>query len=231
MCKGAIYMDHTIPSNALITIAGTVGVGKSTLTSALAERLGFRISLEQVDHNPYLEKFYHDFERWSFHLQIYFLAERFKEQKAIFEAGGGYIQDRSIYEDTGIFAKMHADQGTMSATDYETYTSLFEAMVMTPYFPHPDVLIYLEGSLPSILNRIEARGREMEIQTDRTYWERMHERYAAWIGEFNACPVLRLNIDEYDVNDPASVDGIITQIAEVIGASRLTKEVATAVSK
>ncbi|QAY66947.1 deoxynucleoside kinase [Paenibacillus protaetiae] len=221
-------MEHSIPSNALITVAGTVGVGKSTLTAALAKRLGFRTSLEQVDHNPYLEKFYHDFERWSFHLQIYFLAERFKEQKAIYEAGGGFVQDRSIYEDTGIFAKMHADQGTMTATDYATYTGLFEAMVMTPYFPHPDVLIYLEGSLPSILNRIEERGREMEIQTERTYWERMHQRYAAWIGEFNACPVLKLNIDEYDVHDPASLDGIIAQISRVVQASRLAKAEAAA---
>ncbi|AWB43504.1 deoxynucleoside kinase [Paenibacillus sp. CAA11] len=212
--------EFNIPSNALITVAGTVGVGKSTLTAALAQRLGFKTSLEQVDHNPYLEKFYHDFERWSFHLQIYFLAERFKEQKRIFESGGGFVQDRSIYEDTGIFAKMHADQGTMSKTDYETYTSLFEAMVMTPYFPHPDVLIYLEGSLPSVLSRIELRGREMEIQTDRSYWEHMHRRYADWIQEFKACPVLRLNIDEYDVNDPASLDGIILQLAEMIQASR-----------
>ncbi|MCQ4086435.1 deoxynucleoside kinase [Saccharibacillus sp. JS10] len=212
-----------IPNDALITVAGTVGVGKSTLTAALAERLSFQTSLEKVDHNPYLEKFYHDFERWSFHLQIYFLAERFKEQKAIFEAGGGFVQDRSIYEDTGIFAKMHADQGTMSAVDYETYSSLFEAMVMTPYFPHPDVLIYLEGSLPSILSRITERGREMEIQTDVTYWEKMHGRYADWIEGFNACPVLRLNIDEYDVHDPSSLDDIIARIGVAIEQSRKVK--------
>jgi len=213
----------SIPSDALITVAGTVGVGKSTLTAALAQRLDFRTSLEKVDHNPYLEKFYHDLERWSFHLQIYFLAERFKEQKAIFEAGGGFVQDRSIYEDTGIFAKMHADQGTMSAVDYETYSSLFEAMVMTPYFPHPDVLIYLEGSLPSILGRIAERGREMEIQTEVTYWEKMHGRYADWIGSFDACPVLRLNIDEYDVNDPSSLDDIISRIGVAIQESRRAK--------
>ncbi len=215
---------YNIPEDALITIAGTVGVGKSTLTSTLAERLSFKTSLEKVDHNPYLEKFYHDFERWSFHLQIYFLAERFKEQKQIFEAGGGFVQDRSIYEDTGIFARMHADKGTMSVTDYETYTSLFEAMVMTPYFPHPDVLVYLEGSLPSILTRIQLRGRQMEIDTDRSYWEQMHERYATWINEFTACPVLRLNIDEYDVHDPASMDGILRQISDVIAASRAEKK-------
>ncbi|WPP42251.1 deoxynucleoside kinase [Paenibacillus hunanensis] len=216
--------EYNIPENALITIAGTVGVGKSTLTSALAERLNFKTSLEKVDHNPYLEKFYHDFERWSFHLQIYFLAERFKEQKQIFEAGGGFVQDRSIYEDTGIFAKMHADKGTMSVTDYETYTSLFEAMVMTPYFPHPDVLVYLEGSLPSILNRIQLRGRQMEIDTDRSYWEQMHGRYAKWINEFTACPILRLNIDEYDVNDPASMDEILRQISVVIADVRAEKK-------
>ncbi|MGG6312861.1 deoxynucleoside kinase [Paenibacillus macerans] len=212
--------EFNIPQDALITVAGTVGVGKSTLTAALAARLGFRTSMEKVDQNPYLEKFYHDFERWSFHLQIYFLAERFKEQKAIVEAGGGFVQDRSIYEDTGIFAKMHADQGTMSKTDYETYTSLFEAMVMTPYFPHPDVLIYLEGDLSSILNRIRLRGREMEIQTDVSYWEHMHERYAKWIDGFHACPVLRLNIDEYDATDESSLDEIIRQAAAIVQASR-----------
>jgi len=211
--------QYNIPDHAIITVAGTVGVGKSTLTAALAEQLGFKTSLEQVDHNPYLEKFYHDFERWSFHLQIYFLAERFKEQKKIFEMGGGFVQDRSIYEDTGIFAKMHADQGTMTKTDYETYTSLFEAMVMTPYFPHPDVLIYIEGSLPSILNRINERGREMEIQTEVSYWEHMHERYSVWINEFKACPVLRLNIDDYDVHDTASMSNILKLVGQKIGNS------------
>ena len=133
---------YNIPGNAVITVAGTVGVGKSTLTKALAKALNFRTSFEKVDDNPYLEKFYADFEKWSFHLQIYFLAERFKEQKRIFEYGGGFVQDRSIYEDTGIFARMHYEKGTMSKEDYETYTSLFNAMVMTPFFPHPDFLIY-----------------------------------------------------------------------------------------
>ncbi|WP_078392013.1 deoxynucleoside kinase [Shouchella patagoniensis] len=188
-----------IPDNAIITVAGTVGVGKTTMTRTLATELNFRTSFEKVDNNPYLDHFYADFERWSFHLQIYFLAERFKEQKRMVEHGGGYIQDRSIYEDTGIFAKMHADKGTMTPTDYQTYTSLFEAMVMTPYFPRPDVLIYLDGDLDTILSRINSRGREMEKQTPLAYWEEMYGRYQNWIQSFNACPVLRLDIREYDL--------------------------------
>ncbi|KON90689.1 deoxycytidine kinase [Rossellomorea marisflavi] len=215
---------YGIPNNAVITIAGTVGVGKSTMTNGLAEALGFRTSFEKVDTNPYLDKFYKDFKSWSFHLQVYFLAERFKEQKRIFEYGGGFIQDRSIYEDTGIFAKMHHEKGTMSDTDYETYTSLFNAMVMTPYFPHPDLLIYLEGSLDHIIDRIRERGRPMEQETPIEYWEEMHERYENWINNFNACPVLRLDIREYDlVKDAGSIEPIIERIAYFIEQTRMLK--------
>jgi deoxyadenosine/deoxycytidine kinase len=216
---------YDIPANAVITIAGTVGVGKSTMTNALADALRFRTSFEKVDTNPYLDKFYADFERWSFHLQIYFLAERFKEQKRIFEYGGGFIQDRSIYEDTGIFAKMHYEKGTMSPVDYETYKSLFEAMVMTPYFPHPDLLIYLEGSIDDILERIKLRGRPMEQQTPVSYWEEMHGRYENWINNFNACPVLRLNINDYDLfNNPESIEPVVEKIATHIKQTQLLKK-------
>ncbi|AJD89344.1 deoxynucleoside kinase [Jeotgalibacillus haloalkalitolerans] len=214
-----------IPNDAVITIAGTVGVGKSTMTQKLAEHLQFRTSFEKVEANPYLDKFYKDFEKWSFHLQVYFLAERFKEQKRMFEYGGGFIQDRSIYEDTGIFAKMHYEKGTMSPVDYETYTSLFEAMVMTPYFPHPSLLVYLEGSIDDIVTRIQARGRPMEQETPLAYWEEMHGRYENWIDSFNACPVLRLNINDYDlVKDPDSIDPILEKIGSFIQQTSLLKK-------
>jgi deoxyadenosine/deoxycytidine kinase len=206
-----------IPRDAVITIGGTVGVGKSTITMALAETLGFRTSLEKVDTNPYLDLFYNDFEKWSFHLQVYFLAERFKEQKRIFEYGGGFVQDRSIYEDTGIFARMLFEQGKMSNTDYETYTSLFEAMVMTPYFPHPDVLIYLEGTFEDVIERIKERGRPMEQNTDVAYWKEMYTRYEDWINNFTACPVIRININEYDVvEDRDSINHVLEKISQRI---------------
>ncbi|MDD1505171.1 MULTISPECIES: deoxynucleoside kinase [unclassified Lysinibacillus] len=208
---------YGIPPQTVITIAGTVGVGKSTMTKALAEALNFRTSFEKVDTNPYLDKFYEDFEKWSFHLQVYFLAERFKEQKRIFEYGGGFIQDRSIYEDTGIFAKMHYDKGTMSPTDYETYTNLFDAMVMTPYFPHPDLLVYLEGPIDAVIGRIQERGRTMEQQTPNDYWIEMHDRYENWINNFNACPVLRLDINDYDLlKNPEAIESIVSRISHML---------------
>ena len=213
--------NYGIPQDAVITIAGTVGVGKSSLTRALAEKLNFRTSFENVDHNPYLDKFYDNFERWSFHLQIYFLAERFKEQKRMFEYGGGFIQDRSIYEDVDIFAKMNEEQGTMSPEDFKTYSELFEAMVMTPYFPKPDILIYLECDYDEVIERIRQRGRQMEIDTDPEYWKKLFRRYEAWISSFNACPVVRVNINEYDLHEsPDTLDPVLDKIAHIIDIHR-----------
>ncbi|TCP22138.1 deoxyadenosine/deoxycytidine kinase [Scopulibacillus darangshiensis] len=207
----------TLPKKALITVAGTVGIGKTTFTKALAKRLNYHTSFERVDNNPYLESFYKDFKRWAFHLQIYFLGERFKEHKRIFNSPHGFVQDRSIYEDTGIFAKMHYEDGNMSKVDFETYTNLFEAMVMTPYFHHPDLLIFLDGSLEDIIDRIKARGRTMEKETPIEYWKEMYERYHEWIEGFDACPVLRVNIKDYDLlEDETSLDHIIEVIQEKI---------------
>ncbi|UCZ55291.1 deoxynucleoside kinase [Bacillus shivajii] len=204
-----LKQPHQLNDHSLITLAGTVGVGKSTLTNTLAEALDYKASFEKVDGNPYLEDYYADFKTWSFHLQIYFLAERFKQQKMMHEEKVGYIQDRSIYEDVGIFARMQYENGNMTSRDYETYKSLFEAMVLSPYFPKPDVLIYIDGKLERILDRINSRGRDMEIQTPHEFWEGLYNRYQNWIANFDVCPILHLDIDSYDCNDPESVQEII----------------------
>lgn len=158
-------------------------------------------------------------------MQIYFLAERFKEQKRMFEYGGGFVQDRSIYEDTGIFAKMLHEQGRMNDEDYQTYTQLFEAMVMTPYFPHPDLFIYLEGSFDEIVERVHERGRPMEQQTPTQYWEDLFGRYEKWIDSFTACPVLRISIHEYDImNNSGSVEVVLERAAEKIKQLRAVRK-------
>ena len=119
---------------------------------------------------------------------------------------------------------MHHEKGTMTETDYETYKGLFDAMVMTPYFPHPDLLIYLEGSFDDIVDRIQERGRPMEQQTPIEYWKEMHGRYENWINNFNSCPVLRLNINEYDIlKDGDSIEPIIKRSAILKQTRKLVK--------
>ncbi|MBE3555244.1 MAG: deoxynucleoside kinase [Thermicanus sp.] len=183
----------------LLSVAGMVGVGKTTFATHLADSLGLKLYLEKVEGNPYLDDYYRDFKKWSFHMQIYFLIERFKEQKRIHHEGRGIIQDRTIYEDAEIFARIQYEQGNMSNRDYETYSALYESIIENPYFPPPTLVIYLYGSFEKIMERIEGRGRKSEINTPLSYWKELYSRYEEWISQFTAAPVLKINIDDYDL--------------------------------
>ena len=167
-----------------VAIAGNIGVGKTTLTRMLSQKLGWKAYYEKVIDNPYLEDFYGDMNRWSFHLQIYFLSHRFISQKEITEWPGSCIQDRSIYEDAEIFATTLHKQGFMSDRDFENYKALFE--IMTSYLRKPDLIIYLRASTDLLFEHIRKRGRSYELQMDRAYLERLNQAYEEWIERANA---------------------------------------------
>ena len=134
---------------------------------------------EPVIQNPYLDPFYADMQRWSFHLQIYFLSERFKAQVEIGESTLPFIQDRTIYEDAEIFARTLHAQGSMTDVDYENYQSLFQIMVS--YLRKPDLVIYLKASPDVLLGRIAKRGRDSEKGIDPDYLKRLNDAYDDWM--------------------------------------------------
>ena len=116
-----------------IAVAGNIGVGKSTLTELLREKLGWEAFYEAVADNPYLSDFYRDMRQWSFHSQVFFLSRRLRHHRQILDRPGIVVQDRSVYEDAEIFAENLYQQGHMTERDYHTYRELYEAMMM---FPH-----------------------------------------------------------------------------------------------
>jgi deoxyadenosine/deoxycytidine kinase len=180
-----------------ITVIGNVGAGKSTLCRELSSLLQYEASYERVDTNPYLSDFYADQAKWGFHLQMYFLGQRYKDINAIQERGRDHIQDRSIYEDVEIFARALYDSGKMEDRDYHTYSELFHNMV--DHLIKPDLAIYLTGSLDTILKRIALRGRESEKAVPASYWTELHNRYERFIGGYNHSPVLWVDIDRFDL--------------------------------
>ncbi len=166
-----------------IAIAGNIGSGKTTLTRLLANRYGWTPRFEPVDNNPYLEDFYHDMNRWSFNLQIYFLNKRFKEVVEISKSNDTIIQDRTIYEDACIFAPNLHDQGYMSDRDFETYTDLFNLMMSL--VRKPQLMIYIRSSIPTLVRHIEKRGRDYEKSIRIDYLTGLQKRYDNWMASYN----------------------------------------------
>lgn len=179
-----------------VAIAGNIGAGKSSLTRLLAERFTWKPYYESVDDNPYLADFYGDMLRWSFHLQMYFLANRFKSHKHIVDSGTSVIQDRSIYEDAEIFARNLYEMGRMTERDYTTYVSLFH--VMMTYLKPPDLMIYLRASVDTLERQIGKRGREFEKGIERAYLERLNGHYEDWIRRYTIGPLLIIPSDDLD---------------------------------
>ncbi len=192
-----------------IAVAGNIGAGKTTLTQLLAKHFGWDTHYEDVENNPYLYDFYQDMPRWAFNLQIYFLNSRFKQMLDIQQGNKTIIQDRTIYEDAQIFApNLHA-MGLMSTRDFQNYTEIFNSI--TSLISPPDLLIYLRGSIPALVNQIQKRGREYEDNLRLDYLRRLNEYYEAWIAKYKHGKLLIIDIDHCNFAENAEDLGSVIQ--------------------
>ena len=123
-----------------IVISGNIGVGKTTLAQKLSKKYDWKILLEEVDNNPYLEDFYKSMKSWSFHLQIFFLNSRFKQIKKISKSSGIIIQDRSIYEDYEVFTKNLFDSNILLKREFKNYKRLYKTIL--DYVKEPSLMVY-----------------------------------------------------------------------------------------
>jgi deoxyadenosine/deoxycytidine kinase len=195
-----------------VTIAGNIGVGKSTLVGILAEEFGWQPYYELVADHPYLDDYYKDRERWGFHSQIWFLTQRFDQHLEIEDTPTSVLQDRSIYEDYEVFVKGLLEQGIFSHRDFRTYRRLFQAL--TQRISPPTLLVYLQASVPTLLTRINGRNRPSEAGIPVEYLTQLNRRYDDWLRRFEACPVLTIETDQLDFAHDA---GARREVVELIG--------------
>jgi deoxyadenosine/deoxycytidine kinase len=196
-----------------VAIAGNIGVGKSSLTGMLGERLGWEPFFEAVSDNPYLADFYQDMARWSFHSQVFFLSRRLRHHHQLLQRPNSVVQDRTVYEDAEVFACNLYRQGLMSERDYRSYRELYE--VLSALLPPPDLVVYLRASVPTLMARIAQRGRPFERNIAPEYLAQLNELYEDWIGRFNLCPVLTVPSDRLDfVANSHHLDLIVEKVLE-----------------
>jgi deoxyadenosine/deoxycytidine kinase len=194
-----------------IAIAGNIGAGKTSLAARLAGLFDWRPFFEPVEENPYLADFYQDMRRWGFHSQVFFLARRLHHYRGLLDWPASVIQDRSVYEDAEIFARNLYLQGHLSDREWASYHDLYDAVASL--LPPPDLVVYLRASVPTLMERITRRGRELERRIDPAYIAQLNRLYEEWIAAFRRCPVLVVPVDELN---PATDEGHLKRVADDI---------------
>jgi len=195
-----------------IAIAGNIGVGKTSLAKILSKNYNWKLELESVKNNPYLSDFYKDMDKWSFHLQIYFLNNRFEQNQKILNSKKPVIQDRTIYEDEVIFTKNLYETGYLKKREYDNYLKLFNSIIK--YVKPPDLIIYLRNkNIGKLVNNIEKRDRVFEKSIQIQYLKNLHLSYEKWIKNYNLNKILIVDVTELDfIKNTKDLEFVIDKI-------------------
>jgi deoxyadenosine/deoxycytidine kinase len=176
-----------------IAIEGVIGAGKTTLATMVGETLGGKVVLEKFEENPFLKDFYADPERFAFQTQIFFLLTRYKQQRDLFQADlfHRFLVTDYIFEKDKIFAYLNLQDEELKL--YETLVSSIQHNI-----PTPDLVVYLQSSVPRLMENIRKRGRTFENTMSEAYIKDLNEAYNYFFFRYKATPLLIVNAAELD---------------------------------
>jgi len=171
----------------LIAVSGNIGVGKSELTKILGERLNAETFLESEgeNDNPLLGDFYRDKKRYALISQFWFLRSKYEKLKSIEGKlkDSNVILDRTIEEDVMIFAELLRLNGDMSDEDYAKYVDFYNVLTKKGLVS-PDLTIYLEASVDLLMDGINFRGRDYELNMDENYLFQLNYLYESFFTNY-----------------------------------------------
>lgn len=179
-----------------VAIEGVIGVGKTTLARLLQPAFNAEIILEVFEENPFLSDFYSDRERYAFQTQIFFLLSRYHQQRRtiteLVTAGRSVIADYTFAKDA-LFARIN-----LKGDELDMYHKVHEALAEK--IQKPDLLVYLQASTDTLMQRIALRDRPYERQMERAYIAQLNQAYDDFFSKpFEDTPILTINSDHLNV--------------------------------
>lgn len=199
-----------------IVIEGPIGVGKSSLATRLAEDFESELILEEIDENPFLEQFYQRPREAALSTQLYFLMHRAKQIQHLRQ---GNIFTHSKVSDYLIEKDQLFAQVTLTPTEFDLYLQVYEHMMVES--PKPDLVVYLQAPVTTLLERIRKRGRNFERFIEANYLEQLNEAYADFFYHYQDAPLLIVNASDIDfINNDRDYEQLKSQIMSTTSGRR-----------
>ncbi len=182
-----------------ISVMGTMGSGKTTVARLLAKEFKFQLLEENFGENAFLPRFYQDMKRWAFHSQTFFLMEKINqmlETPKLLEKHS-VVQDTPIEQDAFSYAKAQHVLGNIDDAEWKLYLKIYQSF--EPYFPKPNLIVFLETGVSVLSQRIETRGRGYEQKISGSYLELLDMLNHKWLSENKSIPVLTIATDGLNI--------------------------------
>jgi len=197
--------------NGYIVVEGPLGVGKSSLSKLLAERINGETILEDAEENPFLTKFYKDPKRFAFQAQLFFTLRRFQKQEEInqIDLFKRIVVSDFLFDKDRIFARYNLDD-----KEFYLYEQLFNLLKLRTL--KPDLVIFLQAKTDVLKERIEKRKRNYEKSINIKYLDKINQAFNDFFFHYNETPLLVINASEIDfVNVPSDLDNLISEISKM----------------
>ncbi|MEY8743787.1 deoxynucleoside kinase [Paenibacillus tundrae] len=204
-------------SAPFIAVEGPIGAGKTTLATMLSQELNLPLVKEIVEENPFLASFYQDIDEWSFQLEMFFLCNRFKQLE---DTGAHYVQQHTpVISDYHIYKNMIFAERTLKGTKRDKYRQIYH--LLTDDLPKPNLVLYIEAELDTLMYRINKRGRSFEQDMDPAYMEQLVADYKTGMAYLADSPnppiIIKVDAEALDfVEHPEHFKQIVNQVKEYI---------------
>ncbi len=196
-----------------IVVEGPIGVGKTSLATRLAESFSGELVLEQVEQNPFLEQFYKSRKTAALPAQLFFLFQRARQLEELRQSdmfAPLRIADFHIAKDR-LFAELN-----LSRDELDLYEQIYDKLDIQ--VPEPDLVVYLQASVDSLMTRIAERGIPYERMIDRAYLEKLADAYARYFHRYDETPLLIVNASSIDpIRNEADYEALFEQVSRISG--------------